>query len=161
MNQTITETFKTQIEQIVLKHGTTKEALLPCIQVLQKIDGHISEPGLDFICSKLNLSRIYVHGVASFYGMLTTKKQGKFHFRVCNSLSCNIGGSANLLTLLEKELGIKEGETSEDGLFSLEKVACLGFCDKAPAVLVNEEMFGNLDEAAMTEIISKIKAKGS
>jgi len=143
-----------RVIEIICKHGKSKEALLPCLRYFQSEFGQVTEDGIAMISKELTLSRAYILGVASFYGMLTCYQQGQYIIRVCNSLSCNMLGSEPLIDLLQTQLGISKGETTSDGRFTLEVVACLGLCDIAPAMMINEKIYGNLDAAKVQEIIS-------
>ena len=151
-----TEVQQARIIEIISKYRNGKEALLPCLKHLQDEFGQVNEYGIALISKELTLSRAYILGVASFYGMLTTKKQGKYIIRVCNSLSCNMLGSEPLIDFLQIELGIGKGETTSDGLISLEIVACLGLCDIAPAMMINDKIYGNLDVNKAQEIITTL-----
>ncbi len=159
MNTTLTDELEQELSKVVENALQSKDALLPCLRLVQKHQNYISDEAVSYLARKLSLSRAYIYGVASFYGMLSREKQGENIIRVCNSLSCNISGSETLLQLLERELGIKAGETTPDGKITLEKVACLGLCDKAPVMLVNDKIYGALDEAKAKEIINSLGGK--
>ena len=149
--------LQSKIHEIVIAHGSNKSALIPCLKYLQQEFGQITEDGMAAISKELKVSRVYILGVASFYGMFSTEKQGKYIIRVCNSLSCNMLGSENLIEILKDELRIGKGETTSDGMFTFEVVACLGCCDLAPAMMVNEKVYGNLDAAKVQEIVNSLR----
>ena len=156
MTASATDKHQARITEIVRRHGKSKEALLPLLRYFQDEFGQVTDDGIALISKELTLGRAYIIGVASFYGMLTCYKQGQYIIRICNSLSCNMLGSESLIDLLQKQLGINKGETTSDGRFTLEVVACLGLCDIAPAMMVNEKIYGNLDAAKVQEIITKL-----
>jgi len=89
--------------------------------------------------------------------MLTTEEQGKYVIRICDSLPCYLNKSDGVLGIIEKELGIEAGETSADRKFTLEVVPCLGLCDKAPAMMVNDRIYGNLTKQSVKKIIAELK----
>jgi len=102
-------------------------------------------------------SRIY--GVLTFYTLLSTKPRGKYVVQVCNDVPCYVKGSVNVLEILEKALGVKEGETTADGVFTLEFTSCLGCCDKAPAMRIGGQLYGELNGDKITEIIAKYRGQ--
>lgn len=96
------------------------------------------------IAQTLELSIAEVDGVLSFYHLFSPSQKGKYVLRICDSLSCRIGNSLEVYGYISKELGIKRGETTKDGLFTLEIVNCLGSCDTAPNMMINEKLYTNL-----------------
>lgn len=135
--------------------GRTKDALLPCLKAVQAKHGVISKEAIGIIGNEFGLKKSDVHGVATFYGMLTTEKVSKYVIRVCENLSCHITGAHKIIETLEHELGLKAGNSNN--LFTLEAVECLGMCDEAPAMLINEEPYGNLTVEKVKAIIKKYK----
>ena len=101
------------------------------------------------------LSKIYE--VLSFYTMFSTKKRGEYVIRVCKSLPCHVDGGAEVVEALKNELKINFGETTEDGLFTLEQSSCLGLCGVSPVMMINEEAYGNLTPEKVKKIIDEIK----
>ncbi|MBC8488933.1 MAG: NAD(P)H-dependent oxidoreductase subunit E [Bacteroidetes bacterium] len=100
---------------------------------------------------------VEVYSVASFYSMFSLKETGKFVIRVCVSLPCYLRGSREILEALTKELDINVGQTTADKKFTIEAVSCLGACDKSPAMMINEEIYGNLTPQKVREIIHQLK----
>lgn len=149
--------WEEKINQTIKKYGEERDALLPCLVSLQKEFGYISEEAIFYLRDKLKIASTDIYSVITFYGMFTVKKQPQYVIRVCNSLPCFLKGSRNILDILEKELGIKAGEKSSDDKFSLEVVGCLGLCDQAPALMVNEKIYGNLTEEKIKELIKNLK----
>jgi len=149
--------WRTKVDEVLETSGKSKEALLPCLEVIQEAYGHIPQEAITYLRKTLDIPSIDIYGVITFYGMLTTKEQGKYVIRVCNSLPCYLNKSDVVLGVIEKELGIEGGETSADRKFTLEVVACLGLCDKAPAMMINDKIYGNLTEQSVRKIIAKLK----
>lgn len=137
--------WKKKAETISKSYPDKKASLLPILHLSQEFWGFIDDEVIKVICEKLNLKPSYVYGVASFYTMYHFKRKGKVHIRVCTNVSCQLKGAEDILNKLEEKLGIKEGETTEDGRFSIEKVECLGACDMAPVVMVNDDYEGPVD----------------
>ncbi len=131
--------------------------LLPMLQAIQAKFGYVSEANAHYLSRKTGIPFSKIYGVITFYEMLYTEKKGKYIIRICNSPSCYLNGSLKLIEFLESLLKIKSGETTKDKKFSLEIVSCLGCCDKAPAMMINDKVYGNLDEKKIRNIISGLK----
>lgn len=150
-----------ELEKEIEKYGNRDEALIPCLHIAQNKCGCISESVISFLAEKLRLPRIEVYSVVSFYSMFTFEQQGKYVIRVCNSLPCYLRGSRKVMEILEKLLGIKEGQTTKDKRFTLEAVSCLGVCDLAPAMMINQEVYGKLTPARIKKIIGQLTIQKS
>jgi len=148
--------WKTKVDEILKKRGKSKEALLPCLEVIQETCSYIPQEAITYLRKKLDVPSIDIYGVITFYGMLTTKEQGKYVIRICDSLPCYLNKSDGVLGVIEKEIGIEAGETSADRKFTLEVVPCLGLCDKAPAMMVNDRIYGNLTKQSVKKIIAEL-----
>jgi len=131
--------------------------LLPMLQAIQAKFGCISEANAHYLAKKTGIPFSKIYGVITFYEMLYTESKGKYIIRICNSPSCYLNGSLKLIEFLESLLKIKSGETTKDKKFSLEIVSCLGCCDKAPAMMINDKVYGNLDENKIKKIIFGLK----
>ncbi len=105
------------------------------------------------------MSYSQVYSVATFYSMFSVKPRGKHIIRVCVSPPCHISGENDIVKILEEELGIKEGETTPDGVFTLECTSCLGVCDIAPAMMIDDEIYGNLNRERIKAILSEIRSR--
>jgi NADH-quinone oxidoreductase subunit E len=149
--------WKIRIGETLDKYGRDSEAILPCLEIVQEASGYITAESVKYLAGALNMPAAKIYSVASFYGMLTTRKQGQYVVRLCKSLSCDINSSYSMQQLVEAELGIQHGETTRDGKFTLEVVACLGLCDRAPAMMINDKVYGPLTEANVSEIFKDLK----
>ena len=131
--------------------------LLPRLEREQKKNGWISEKALKRISTetKIPISRVYA--TASFYAHLHLEKQGKYIIEICNSPSCYLNSSLDLIKFIEKELKIKSGQTSNNRKFSLHICSCIGCCNKAPAMMINKKVYGNLTKEKVREILKKCK----
>ncbi|MBI4284618.1 MAG: NADH-quinone oxidoreductase subunit NuoE [Chloroflexi bacterium] len=134
----------------------TKDLLILLAQT-QKKCGFLSEETLANLARTLDMSLSDVYGVATFYSFLSTKPLGRHVIRVCKSLPCHYKDAAVIIESLEKTLGIKTGETTPDGRFSLELTNCIGACDKAPAILINDDVHGDLTVDRIPQILQAYK----
>lgn len=134
-----------------------KELLLPMLKEAQKKEGCVSESSVKKISKRTGIPVSRVYGTATFYAMLHTEKQGKYVIEICNSPSCYLNNSMNIIKFLEKKLGIKSGQTTKDRRFSLHIGSCIGCCNLSPAMKVNSKVYGNLTEKKIEEILKKCK----
>ncbi|MCX7795692.1 MAG: NADH-quinone oxidoreductase subunit NuoE [bacterium] len=149
------------IEEVLSKYEPKRENILLILHEIQnsKSNQFLSREDIESVAKYLNLPPSKVYETATFYGLFSTKPRGKYIIRVCVSTPCHVEGAEKILETLEETLGIKVGETTEDGLFTLEEVSCLGICGVAPAMMINEEAFGNLTSERAIEIINSFKEK--
>jgi NADH-quinone oxidoreductase subunit E len=146
-------------KEICQKYAPNKDNL---IQILHEIqDTHpqhyISPDAVDAVAEYLNVPANHIYGVLTFYTMYSTTPRGKNIIRLCESPPCYIKGSENILRKLKTTLGVGIGETTKDGLFTLELCACLGVCGNAPVMMINEDVYGDLTEEKVDEIIEKTR----
>ena len=113
----------------------------------------LSEDVVGVIAREMGLSKTQVYNFVTFYAMLSTKPHGKFTIRVCKSVSCHVNGAAEVIRAIKDQLGIKMGETTPDGRFTLEDCPCLGLCDIAPAMMINKRVYGNLSPESVRDIL--------
>lgn len=131
--------------------------LLPKLEKEQEKNSWISEEALKRISKETGIPISRVYATATFYAHLHLEKQGKYVIEICNSPSCYLNGSIDMIKFIEKELKIKSGQTSKDGKFSLHIGSCIGCCDKAPAMMINKKVHGNLTKEKIKEILEKCK----
>lgn len=147
--------WEVKANDLIKAYPDKKASLLPLLHLSQEFWGYINDDVIDLISKKLKLTPSYVYGVASFYTMYHFERKGKIHIRICTNVTCQIKGAEEILKKLEEKLGIKEGGTTEDGRISIEKVECLGACDRAPVVMVNDHYEGPVDLEWVEKIISQ------
>jgi NADH-quinone oxidoreductase subunit E len=148
------------IDEILAKHPHAgRDSLIPILQEIQEAEGFISRPAVVAIGKHLDLPASKIYGVATFYNQFRFEAQGRFHIQVCRGTACHVKGSAAVLEALERELGIAAGETSRDGLFSLEVVACVGACGLAPVISIDGEFHGGLTPDAVGGILQTYRDK--
>jgi iron-only hydrogenase group A len=134
-----------------------ESALLPVLHAAQEIFGYLPQHVLDFVAYRVGVPAATVYGVATFYHHFSLTARGEYRLAVCVGTACYVNGAARVLAALEEELGVKPGETTADGLFSLSEAHCIGACSLAPAVLINGEIHGNLTPERAVELVSQLR----
>ena len=137
--------------------GMQKSALLSVLHIAQAHFGHLSEPVMDYVARLLHILPIEVYEVATFYSMYDTVPVGKVKLEVCRTGPCMIEGAEKIVSYIENKLGIKDGETTSDGMFTLKTVECLGACGYAPMLQAGEKFHEHLTEAKVDELIEKYR----
>jgi NADH-quinone oxidoreductase subunit E len=140
-------------DQKGLKKGTERESLLGMIKGEQTKSGCVSEGAMSSIAGSLGVSLGDVYGVTTFYSFLSTEPVGRHVIRICKSVPCLLQDGEMIIECIEKELGIGVGKTTSDRRFSFELTNCIGACDQAPAMLIDEEVHGHLTPDRISEIL--------
>ncbi len=135
----------------------TNDLLIPVLQRIQDEFGFLSEEAVASVGSYLKLPASRIYGLATFYNQFRFKPKGKYHFVVCNGSGCHLKGSKELIKCLRKNLGIAEGETSRDGLFSLEVQSCIGACGSGPVFSLNGTYYPKADEKLIRQVIENCR----
>ncbi|MCX6091198.1 MAG: NADH-quinone oxidoreductase subunit NuoE [Candidatus Atribacteria bacterium] len=143
-----------EVESIILANRDEKTPLLSVLQGISQVYGYLPRDVMEYVSRKLNIPSSKVFGVATFYSFFETRPVGKYMIRICQNAPCHVLGASNILRILKKELNIKEGETTKDGKFTLEVTSCLGVCGVAPAMMINETTYGNLNEERIREVLA-------
>ncbi|MBM3920535.1 MAG: NAD(P)H-dependent oxidoreductase subunit E [Sphingomonadales bacterium] len=138
--------------------GMQKSALLRVLHLAQAEFGWLSVPVMDYVARLLHVNPVEVYEVATFYSMYDTQPVGKVKLEVCRTGPCMIEGAEHIVKYIEDKLGIKDGETTADGIFTLKTVECLGACGYAPMLQAGEKFHEHLTEAKVDELIEKYKA---
>lgn len=149
---------------IIAKYPDGRQAsgVLPLLHLAQRQnDGWLSQAAMDYVADFLGMAPIRVYEVATFYTMYNLKPIGRYHVQVCTNLSCWLRGSDEIVTVCEHKLGIKFGETTEDGMFTLSEVECLCACVNAPIVQINDDFFEDLTPDTTDIILDKLRAGGT
>lgn len=140
--------------------GKHKSALLPLLHLAQaEFDGWLSPAAMDYVASLLNILPVEVYEVASFYSMYNLKPAGKCTLEVCRTTPCWLNGADDLVAYLEKKLGIKDGETTKDGMFTIKTVECLGSCGTAPMLQCGETFHENLTNEKVDSLLDQLKTE--
>lgn len=146
-------------QNILKKYQPTKDNLIYILHDIQDNDPqhYVSEAAVQSVSDYLKVPVNHIYGVLTFYTMYSTKPRGKNVIRLCESPPCYLKGCNNILAKLKDILSVTEGQTTSDGLFTLELCACLGLCGNAPVMMINDDFYGDLTETKVVEIINKIR----
>lgn len=138
-----------------------RDVLIPVLQELQERHGFLSRDAMTEVGRRLQLPLSKIYGVATFYNQFRFQPLGRFHIQVCRGTACHVKGSAAVLEAIQRELNIMPGQTSSDGLFSLEVVACIGACGLAPVISVNGTFHAGVTTKAVSKILETYKRKAA
>jgi len=151
--------MKQNVEEIVrstvTKHGATNEKLIPILLDLNQILGYLPSTALEEVSSLLKLPKSQLLSVASFYNMLSTKPLGRHIIQFCESAPCHVAGGAKVWQSLRDELKLDAGETSQDGKWSLMTTSCLGICGVGPIIMIDEDIYGNVQPDEVAKILAR------
>jgi len=151
---------KRSIDVVIARYPAQREHLISILQEVQQEYGYLSRESIDTISGYLKLPSSKIFGVATFYNQFRLNKPGRIQIAVCRGTACHVKGSLNLLDSVKTLLDIDVGQTSKDGFFSLDTVACLGCCSIAPVIMANGKFFGRLDKKKLEGLIEKFRAAG-
>lgn len=146
-----------EIEKLKAKYPDAKAAVMPVLWLAQKKFGWISTQVMELVGKTLDLPYSHVYGVATFYTMYFKKPMGKYHIQVCTNVSCMLRDGEKIYKHVLDELNLNNLETTEDGMFSIEEVECMGACGGAPMIAINEDYHENVDINKVDELISSLK----
>jgi len=146
-----------EVENLKKRYPDNNSVMLPVLWMLQEKYGWISNDAMKFAGDLLNVPYEHILGVVTFYTMFNSKPVGKYHLQICTNVSCMLRGGYELFNYISEKLGIKNKETSEDGMFSIEEVECLGSCATAPMLQINnKEYYENLTKEKIDELLKKL-----
>jgi NADH-quinone oxidoreductase subunit E len=147
------------VKELSDKHGRERESLMPILQDIVQKHNYLTDEAMVEVARELDISAADVYGTASFYTFLDTQVKGRYVIRVCKTITCSMKGKSDIVHTLEDMLKIKVGETTPDKQFSLIETNCIGWCHKAPAILINEMPYTELTSEKVTEIIKDYMQK--
>lgn len=147
------------VKEVLFYYKGDRNELIPILQRVQDILGYIPEDAIREIAKHLRVAPSRVYSVASFYAQFRLTPLGRNRIAVCRGTACHIRGAPKILKELERRIGIKEGETSQDLKYTLETVACIGCCALAPCTRINNEVYGRLTPEAVGEIFEKLEGE--
>ena len=151
-------TENSSLDEILRRFPKIKRnALIPLLQAVQDEFGYISEEAIARIGSHLSLPTSKVYGLATFYNQFSFSPRGVYHISLCNGSACHLGGSGELFSELTKLLEIEDGETTRDGLFSLEVQSCIGACGQSPVMAVNDSYYSGVGVKEVRDIIKQYR----
>ena len=158
--QAIIADLTAPIADIVKRYPTQRSAIMPALYLAQEKYGFVDETAYLAISEILDVPEIWVFELASFYTLYKNKNIGKYHLQICTNVPCMLHGAYDLLDHLQTRLGINKGDTSTDGLFTLTTVECIGSCDLAPAMMVNETYHTNLSKERVDKLLDQLSRSG-
>jgi NADH:ubiquinone oxidoreductase subunit E len=141
------------VRELTDKHGRSRQSLIPILQGIVEKYNYLTDEAMVEVAKELEISAAEVYGTASFYTFLDTSVRGKYVIRICKTITCSMRGKGEIIQTLEDMLKIKVGETTSDRMFSLIETNCIGWCHKAPAILINEMPYTELTPEKVVEII--------
>jgi NADH-quinone oxidoreductase subunit E len=154
------ESAQQQVQEILNQYPAdkSKSALLPLLHLAQaEFDGWLSAPVMDYVASVLNIQPIEVYEVASFYSMFNLKPTGKYLIEVCQTSSCWMCGSEDIVRYLEQKLQVEVGQPTQDGMFQIKTVECLGSCGTAPMFQIGDKYYENLTFEKIDTILEELR----
>lgn len=147
------------LDEILNKYSDSPSNLITILQNAQNIYGYLPKDVMYCIAERVGVSPADVMGVATFYSQFRLSPIGKYLIMSCQGTACHVNGSERISAAISEYLGIGNGETTEDGLFTLENVACLGCCSLAPVIMINGEAYGNLTPDSAVAVLKNIQEK--
>jgi len=153
--------FEARFAEMLTHYPTKRSVLVPTLLYAQDEIGCLTDEVIAEMAQRLDLTELEVRNVISYYSMLTTKPRGKYNVQVCTNIACMLRGGEELLDHCKKRLGIGHKGTTQNGLFSLEEVECIGACSWAPAIQVNYDFHENLTPEKLDEVLDEYKKKGT
>ncbi len=145
---------------IIEMENSHKGSLIPILQKIQNQYGYLPKKILELLSKKTGIPASQIIGAATFYSQFRFEPIGKYLIKVCHGTACHISGAEKISDVFKDLLGIEEGKTTPDGLFTLESVACLGCCSLAPVVMINETTYGRLNPSKVNKIIKEYRKRG-
>jgi NADH-quinone oxidoreductase subunit E len=149
------------IDAIAHKHNLEPGASIPVLQEIQDAYGYVPPVAIERIAQNINVPVSELFGIVTFYAQFRLEPLGENLLKVCHGTACHLGGAERISEALSQEVGAREGETSQDGKFTVERVACLGCCSLAPCVMVNQEVHGQLTPEVVRKVIGQIREKAA
>jgi NADH-quinone oxidoreductase subunit E len=159
MERMLAEKYAERIEKAFAKYPDKRSAVMPLLYIAQEEYGWVSPQAIDEVASLCDLDPTQVKSIAGFYTMYSEKPKGKYWLHVCTDLACALRGADEFYEALKTYLGAEDGEMTEDGLFTIEHVMCLGACDRAPMMQCNFRFYENLDIDKAKALIDQWRAE--
>lgn len=147
------------LEPVLVQYADTKGSLITILQHAQEIYGYLPQDVIRRISERTGVKPAKIMGVATFYTQFRLQPVGKYLIMLCKGTACHVNGSDLIEKTITEALGIRDGETTEDGLFTLKNVACLGCCSLSPVMMINEETYGSLTPEKTRAILAELREK--
>jgi NADH-quinone oxidoreductase subunit E len=147
------------VREVLDRHADERGAVIPVLQDLQRTFGYLPRPALRYAARRLRRPVSELIGVATFYSQFRFTPVGRHIIRVCHGTACHVAGAQHISQVIHDELGVDEGDTTSDGLFTVEHVACLGCCSLAPVMMIDETTYGRLDRQVVRKILDRYRGE--
>lgn len=144
-----------EAKKIIQKYRREKGALIPLLQDIQAIYGYVPREAVELISTELSIYPVRIYGILTFYAQFYLTPRGKHIIKVCQGTACHVMGGKEILDYLSDKLRVNEGETTQDGMFSLERVACLGCCGMAPVVVIDDNFYGRCTIQKVNKLLGR------
>lgn len=154
---TFSDDLARKVEEAAARYPSRMAAVLPALHLIQREFGWVPVEAQEWVAERLGVPAAHVHGCVSFYTLYRQKPVGRHHIQICRTLSCALRGAGEITAHLEKRLGIKPGETTADGRFSVVEVECLGSCGTAPMFQVNDDYHENLTTESVDRLLETMR----
>lgn len=146
-----------RVNDLISRYPHKEGAVLPVLYLAQEEFGHLSQESIEYVAKLMEIPTTRLYGTVSFYTLLHMRPIGRHHIQVCRTLPCALLGAEKITDFLKRKLGIKLGETSTDGKFTLSEVECLASCGTAPMMQINDDYYENLSEEKVEKILESLK----
>jgi len=146
-----------KLKELIAHYGRKRSSLMPILHDVQEHYGYIPRGAQELIAAELRIPITDVYGVITFYARFSLVPQGKNRVSICMGTACYVKGAEAVLIAVKQNLGIETGETTEDGLFSIEETRCVGACGLAPVMMVNRDVYGKIAPEQVDEVLSKYR----
>lgn len=148
-----------QLDEIIVKNRGEAAAIITILQDVQELLGYIPKHSIAYLAEKLHVSPAKIYGIVTFYAQFRLAPVGRYNLMVCEGTACHVNGAKSLTRTISDELNIAGGETTEDGMFTLERVACVGCCSLAPVIVVDGEAHANMTPARVRRLIGQLRER--
>ena len=156
MSAVFSENTRRELDAILSRYPEKEAAILPALYLAQREFGYVSDEAIVYVAGLLGVTPARIEGVATFYTMFNRKPVGKYHVQICRNISCSLLGAEHLIEHVSKKLGIRPGETTPDGKFTLSRAECLGSCGTAPVMQVNDDYHENLTRERIDALLDRL-----
>lgn len=148
------------LEEFIQEGNDDESSLIAVLHRAQNLYGYLGREVQEYIAKRLNIPESKVYGVITFYSYFSTEPKGKYVISICTGTACFVRGANDILEDFKKVLGVKEGETTKDGLFTVDTLRCVGSCAIAPVILVNDKVYGHFTKSQVNELINNLREQG-
>ena len=157
MSVAFSEETRREFERLLPRYPDRRAAVLPTLYLAQRDFGYLSDEAVRYVADLLGFPPSLIYGVATFYTMYNKKPVGKYHLQICRNLSCSLMGAEHLIEHVARKIGVKPGETTADGRFTLSTAECLGSCGTAPVMQINDDYYENLSEDSVDALLDGLR----